>query len=328
MATLGNGMPTFADIAKEMDPNGMLSRAVDIISQDNTVIQDGTALMANNFTSHRSTGVKTKPAGSFRSVNEGVGIEKSTTTQADDPIGMLETFLQQDEALVNMSPNPRGYRAQQDLRAMSGFGDTMAHKTFYADPNTTMAEFKGFMPRYNALANGQVIGHGGTGADQSSIWAVTWDADACHYVYPRGSRVGMQMRDRGTERVTDSGGTNTFIAYVTHAKWDLGLVVEDYRKAARLCNIDQTAMATWAVADRAALVVNIIKLLAKIKNRKAGKTLLYMPTDVKTQLDIHAQEKGNVNLSVQTFAGEPTLTCHGAPIREADTLMVTEAQVS
>ena len=92
MATLGNGMPTYVDLMKEIDPNGMMAEAVDIISQEHSVIMDAGVEMANNMTSNQTTVVKTKQTGSIRAYNAGVPIEKSTTEQADDPIAMIESW--------------------------------------------------------------------------------------------------------------------------------------------------------------------------------------------------------------------------------------------
>ena len=334
MGTIGSGYPNFLDIATQMDPNGDLAEAIDLISEDNTVLEDMVATESNDYMSHRSTGLISAPTGNWRMFNDGVPDEKELYEQAVDPIGMLHTNLKIDVDLAAQAPSPARYRAQRTRVAMNGFGDTVSDAFFYANPGlpADIAKFRGLAPRYSATAStgagNQIILSSvgtGSGSDCTSVYAVTPGETKTHFIYPRQSEAGLRVKDMKEQLVTGANGD--FNAWVTQLKWHVGLVVEDYRDNARLANIDLGDPA-WSESVRKALTEEIILMLGRVRRRKMGKTVLYMNQTIIDQLSIHAQEKSNVNLMVQTFAGEPVLHCHGAPIRLQEAIKNTEPAIA
>lgn len=335
-ATIGQLALTLSDWAQRVDPDGTTADIVEVLADTNEIIMDMLWVESNQPTSHVSTIRTGLPAGTWRMFNYGVPQEKSRTVQVTDGMGMLETYASIDTALANLNGNTAEFRFSEDRAFIEGLNQSFADTVFYG-ASTEPNKFIGLAPRYNAtpqdsddsLSTFNIIDGGGEANANTSIYLVVWGANTVYGIFPKGQKAGLASRDLGEDRIQDENG-NWYQAYITHYKWDSGIVVKDWRYVVRIANIDVAALATFGSgADTSA---NLIRLLIQACNRipsfGMGKPVFYTNRTVHTWLEIMASEKVNVNLTMSDYGGEKIVTFRGIPIRRCDAILNTEADVA
>lgn len=332
MATIGNNDLTLSEHAKRMDPDGKIATIADILSQHNAVMDDAKWIEGNLPTGHRTTLLAGYPTATWRKLNYGVPNSKSVTVQITDNCGMLEVYSECDKALADLNGNTAEFRMSEDKPFLAAMSNTVASAIFYGDSQTDPEKIMGLAPRFNSLSaanGGQILDGGGTGSDNTSIWLVTWDESTAHMIYPKGSKVGLQHSDKGQVTLQDANGNN-YEGYRTHYKWDLGMVVRDWRYIYRLANIDVSDLTTFNAAtdNSAPLMRMMIEALDGLPVQTMGQKVFYCNKTVKTWLDIMAMEKTNVNLTIENFAGQPVTMFWGVPVKRCDAILNTEAQIT
>jgi hypothetical protein len=140
--------------------------------------------------------------------------------------------------------------------------------------------------------------------------------------------------------VTDAAG-NTFQAYRDHFKWEIGLVLRDWRYVVRISNIDITQLTGVNAAN---LINLIVRGLYKMPTAPVsattiqtsdtpevranmGRTVIYCNRVIRTYLDLQAMNKTNVLLRIEEFEGKPITTFRGVAVRTCDAILNNEAQV-
>lgn len=339
MAIIGNRAMTLADIAKRLDPNGSQAKIIEILSQTNEILDDALWLEANGPTFHRTTVRNGLPDAYWRSLNRGVPKSKSSTAQVDDVIGSLEVYAETDKDIVNLNGNTPQARLGEEAAFIEAMNQKMASSLFYGNNAADPASFTGLALRYNTLdrekaasAENVVSLGGGAPNAQTSVWLAVWGDNTCHCLYPKGSKAGLQIQDKGVETIQDADG-NQYEAYRSHYEWKAGLSVRDWRYAVRIANVNVADLAAIIAggagqAANQALVRAMITAYNKVPNIRAGNAAWYMNRTVKAMLDIMAAEKGNVNLTMERFEGECVTTFKGVPVRQCDAILDTEAVVA
>lgn len=331
MATLGATAYTYADWVTKVDPDGTQARIVELLSQENPIITDAAVVEGNLPTGHVSTIRTGLPAGTWRLLNYGVQPEKSSTMKVTDTCGMLETYALLDKALANLNGNSAEFRASESVAFLQGLNRTFASTLFYGNTGTNPEKFMGLAPRFNSLSaqNGkQIIDASGTGSDNTSIWFVNWSDRTTHLIFPKGGRSGLLHEDLGERTEVDSSG-NRYQALTDHYKWDVGLVVKDWRYVSRIANIDVSDLATAGASGYSgANIPNLlIKAMHKLYTMGSGNTVIYCNRTTGTALDLIASNKTNVWLDIRSYAGEMVTHFRGIPIRQCDAILDTEARV-
>jgi hypothetical protein len=332
MATVGATNPTLADIAKLTEPNGgIVTDITELLAQDNEILLDATFMEANNKTSHRHSQRTGIPEPTWRRYYEGVTPTKSTYVQVDEPIGMMENRSVVDEDLVKHSGNPNQVRLIEAIGILEGFNQAFAETMLYGDVSTSPAKFNGVLPRYASLsaASGEnIIDAGGTGSDNASILLVTWSPRHTFCIYPMGSQGGIVRQDLGVQQITTSDSPpRRYAAFEEIFKQQVGLVVRDWRGNVRIANIDKSNL----VAESGA--ADILKLMTSAVHKLPSGTMgarraFYVNRTVATMLDIQAQNKANVWMTVGMEEGQPKVSFRGIPIRTVDMLQADEARVT
>lgn len=327
--------PTLMDVARRSgDPS--VSAIVEILNKSNPATDDIPWLECNSGVTHITTIRTGIPTPTWRMLNSGVPNVKSTTKQIKAFCGMLEAYSEIDKNQVDLAKKngqqtgAADFLASENAAVIEGFGQEVARAIFYGDP-ANPKEIVGLVNYYNALPSGgnetNVIDGGGAGSDNTSIWLIQWGPQSIHGLYPQGSKAGLSETFLGEHTVKDADG-NQFQAYRTHYKWDVGLVVRDWRSAVRIANVDMSD----AVAANASAVDILEKLTRAVyklpKKSAASRSAIYMRKELITLLDLQCQKKSNLLLSYQDVYGKPVLTFRGIPIREQETLLATEARVS
>ena len=323
---------TLYDWAQREKPGGGIADIIEVLVNSNPIIADASVMEGNLPTGHRSVQRTTDPAGTWRLLNKGVPAEKSTTKQMDDTCGMLESYSRIDVDLASLNGNEAAFRASEDNAFIAGMNSTMATALFYGNVLTDPEKFHGFAPRYNSSSGGtssQMISGNGAGSDNTSMWLITWGPQTCTLMYPKGSQAGLTSEDLGRQLVTDSGPVY-WMAYVTRFQWKIGLVLRDYRYVIRIYNIDDSDLTADAAsgADLMDLMVEAYYARPTVDLGNMGRTFFYCNKRVAKFLHKQAQNKSNVNLTIDAPAGRPIVSFLDAPIHICDNITYEEATIS
>ena len=324
---------TLLDWAKREAPGGGVAEIIEVLAGTNPIIGDASVMEGNLPTGHRSVQRTTDPAGTWRLLNKGVAAEKSTTKQVDDACGMLESYSQVDIALAKLNGNEAAFRASEDNAFITGLNDTAATAIFYGNSKVNPEQMHGLAPRYGALTAGEydnyIINGGGSGSDNTSVWLITWGPKTCSLIFPKGSAAGLQSQDLGQVTAVDSNGLMHEV-YRTHFVWNLGLALMDFRYVVRICNIDNSELTADAAtgADLTDKMIDAYYARPTVDLGNMGKTFFYCNKTIAKFLHKQAQNKSNVNLSIDMPAGKPIVSFLDAPIHVCDALTIAEATVS
>ena len=339
MAVLGVTNPNLLDVAKRTDPDGSIAAVVEILTETNEILQDMTWMEGNLATGHRTTVRTGIPEPTFRRLYGGVQPQKSTTVQITDNTGMLEMYAEVDKALADLNGNTAAFRLSEEMAFIEGLNQKVANDLFFGDEGTTPEGFTGLAPRFNSLSAenaDNIIDAGGTGSDNRSIWLVVWGPNTCHGIYPKGSKAGMQITDKGQVTIEDVDGSNGRMeAYRTHYRWDVGLTVRDWRYIVRIANIDKSDLSTTytngAFTSGAHLPELMFQAMRLIPMMGLGRAAFYSSRDIATTIAQQAAAAGYATfLTGEKLGGDRGFTeeFHGVPLRRVDALAADEAQVT
>ncbi|AZV94485.1 hypothetical protein NJI34_37820 [Pseudomonas sp. S 311-6] len=332
MATLATQNPTLADVAKRLDPNGKIDKIVELLHQSNGILEDATFIEGNLPTGHRTTVRTGIPVPTWRKLYGGVQPSRSTTAQVTDNCGQLEAYAEVDKALADLNGNTAAFRLSEDRAHIEGMNQEMARTLIYGNEGTDPAKFTGLAARYNSLtadSGENIIDASGAGNDNTSIWLVTWGENTIHGIYPKGSKAGLNVEDKGQvtiENVDGNGGRME--GYRTHYKWDTGLTVRDWRYGARIANISVPDL-SGANAKEAtmALIEFMIQASERIPNFGMGRAAWYVNRTIREKLRLGILNKIASNLSWETVAGKRVMMFDDIPVRRTDAILTTEAKV-
>jgi len=341
MAIIGSSYPTLIDAYK----GSAEGTVIELLKQNNPILDDAIATQCNMDVVHRHPIRTGYPTAQWGRLYKGVKASKSTMQQVDDSTGFLEARSEIDVRLLKLAPDPAKARLVDSSPYLETMNQEMATGFFYHDTATTPEKFKGVSARYSAYNTGlvdpgkpnianQVVHGGGTGSDNTSIWFVTWADHATSLLYPKGTKAGVVVMDKGEEKVLDPNG-DPYYAKVTTFEWHIGAFVKDYRHGARIANID--------VSEMLAGTVDLWALLRKAYYRlytvygvgaEGGRTAIYMNRQVLETLDAQSSDRAllaaNANataLKPENVEGKVVPTYRSIPIRMTDALLNTEALV-
>ena len=329
MAALATNNPTLLDVSKRLDPNGKIDSIVELMAAQNPILEDMTFVEGNLPTGHKTTVRTGLPTPTWRKLYGGVQPGKSTTAQVTDSCGMLEAYAEIDKALADLNGNSAAFRLSEDAGHIEGMAQQHAQTMFYGNEGTQPEAFTGLAPRYNSLSaeNGDnIIDAGGTGSDNTSIWLCVWGPQTGFGIYPKGSKAGLQMEDKGQvtiENVDGAGGRME--GYRTHYRMDSGLTIRDWRYFVRIANIDVSDLNT--LANTKNLITWMIQASERIPQLGKGRACFYMPRTVREKLRLGILEKISTNLTWETVEGKRVMTFDDIPVRRSDALVLSESRV-
>jgi hypothetical protein len=333
MATLSNTNLTLLDRIKRVDPDGNEANIIEALTESNDILKDAVAMEGNLPTGHRTTVRSGLPSLTYRMINQGVAKSSSKTIQVDETCALLEGRSTVDCELVRLYGNGAAFRAGEDRAFVQAMGNQVAGDLFYSSTLTSPEQFHGWNARYASLTgddnSSNVIDSGenagpAVGGEQASIWFITWGENTASLIYPKGTMGGLTSEDLGKEYVTDSGGSNEYLAYRTHHTWRVGLCVKDWRYHVRICNIDTTDFS----ATSEALIDSMVQAYNRIYDYSSGRTVIYANRATVTMLDRQVMTKDNVWFSPVEWHGRQITGFRGIPIVRIDSLLSTEAVVS
>jgi hypothetical protein len=337
MSIIDNGCVTLADLASRLKGDGMTvdQQIVEALYKKNDILDDAMFKEGNLLTGNKTTVRTGLPALTWRKLYQGVQDTKSTTEQIVDTCGMLEGYSEVDKALADLGGNAKAVRATEDIAFVESFNQEIAKALFYGDQTVDKEKITGLTPRFNSLSTSvknsvNIIDAGGTGSDNQSIWLVGWGEDGAFCFFPKGSKSGFTMEDKGQVTCFDGSGRK-FEGYRTHFKWDIGFTVRDWRQVVRIANIDTSNLKT--AGDASDTSANIIKYMSwalnKIIKPNSVKLAFYMTRTCKAMLLTKIMSKSNTFLTIGDYEGRQNiLQFMGIPVRICDSLLETESQVT
>ena len=338
MATIGNNVLTLTDWAKRNDPKGKTPMIVEILSQTNMALEDMPFKEGNLPTGEQVTIRTGLPTSFYRQINQGVPKSKSTTAQITENAAMLTARSEVDVKMAKLNGNVNTFRLSESKAFIESMAQTQATTLIYGT-SANPEEYVGFAARYNALsgsANSEnVLGAGGTGSDNTSIFLIGWGSDTIYGVYPKGSRAGIDHQDLGEIDGFDANN-DRFRVYADDYSWDNGLVVKDWRYAVRIPNIDISDLVAQTGTQLPSATTAIIKLMARaqdrIPNMASVKDVFYVNRTVASHLRLAALDKSSAAVTIEPAINQFGDNIHqlmflGTPVKIMDTIVNTEAEV-
>lgn len=328
MTVIGNTLFTLADWAKRVDPTGKIADIVELLSQDNAMLDDALWRQGNLPTGHRASIRTGLPAVTWRRLNQGTVPSKSTTAQVDFQCGILEAWSEIDEDEAVLNGEERALRLSEAMAQTEAMSQEVQQTMIYgtaANPE----EFVGFSSYYDNKTDNSgenIIDAGGTGSDNMSMWLVGWGERSAYGLFPRGSQAGLYRKDYGLV-VSETAGGGRMAVYREHFKWKAGLAVEDWRKTVRIANIDRSALEADPTGATVKLLEYMIMATHKQYKPATVRPVFYTNRATAAMLDIQAQNKTNVYLTVGMEAGKRIVSFRGIPIKVVDALSDNEARV-
>jgi hypothetical protein len=340
MATIGSYYPTLID-ANKASAEGQV---IELLAQQNPILDDAMAVECNMDSVHRHMVRTGLPGVSWGRLYQGIPQGKATMQQVDDTTGFIHARSEIDVRLLKLAPDKAKARLVDTMPFLEALNQEMASGLFYHDTATTPEKFKGLSARYSAfnsnlpnvaqpnIAN-QVIDGGGVGSDNTSIWFVTWGDHATHLLYPKGTKAGVEIDDKGEQRVLDANGQPYFAKEVIYT-WHLGAAVKDWRYNARAANIDVSDMLAGNVDLWALMRKAYYRLQSRRLNAQSSRIAIYMNKDVLEVLDAQSTDRAltsarqnTTHLTSQMVEGQEVKFYRGIPIKETDAILNTEAAV-
>jgi hypothetical protein len=323
------GFPTLLDIAKMTDPQGRIAKIAEVLTIDSPLIGDMPWVEANGPDGHLLTIRNALPGLAWRKFNQGVVPSKGSTGQFTETCGMLDGISKVDKRLAERNGNAAEFRSKQDMAFVASYKRTLETAFFYSSTKTNPEQIMGLAPRLDALTGipyaSQVIKHTAVPDgvnDQSSIWLVGWAPDKVYGIYPKGSKVGLDMQDMGEELESDGAG-GQFRAYRSYFSWNVGLAVEDARYLVRIANIDNTQL----VGTGNTLIDKMTDALEQIQSLEGCKPVFYMNRKIRAFLRKQINATTASQLTFETVAGKQVLHFGEVPIHRTDALLNTEATI-
>lgn len=330
MPALAANNPTLLDVARRTDPDGKIASIVELLNQSNDVLTDMSWVEGNLETGNKTTVRTGLPTPTWRKLYGGVQPAKSTTAQVQDACGMLEAYAEIDKALADLNGNTAAFRLSEDAAHLEGMSQKMASTLFYGNEGTEPEAFTGLAPRYNSLSAqnaDNIVNAAGSQSDNTSIWLCVWGPQTGFGIYPKGSKGGVQMTDKGQvtiENVDGNGGRME--GYRTHYRWDAGLTIRDWRYFVRVCNIDVSDLNT--IANTKNLINWMVQAAERIPSFGKGRAVFYVNRNIREKLRLGILERISSNLSWETVEGKRVMTFDDIPVRRTDALLNTESVVS
>ena len=188
MATLGNTYINLADAFKSTIDGKQAAALIDVLVQQNAILDDAIAIECNMGTFHRHMIRTGLPSVAWGALYKGTPQSKSIRQQVDDTTGFLEGLSSVDKRLLKITPNAGALRMQEASGFLEAMNQEVSTGIFYHSTAASPEKFKGLNARYGVL-NGsgpgnQIIDAGGVGADNTSIWFVTWGEQFTTLLYP------------------------------------------------------------------------------------------------------------------------------------------------
>ncbi len=327
--------PTLLDLAKQTDPDGNIARIAELLNQKNDLLSYLPFMEGNLSTGHQASVRTGLPTASYRQINAGSQMSKSTVAQLVEQCAIMDEFSEVDVKLARMAKNIGLFRINESKAKIEAMQQKFARTFWYGNSGVVKEEFDGLSPRYSdsTAANGSHIVKGGgtTNGQNASIWVLGLEADSTIFgIYPKGSTQGLQHEDKDIVTVENANGVAgaRLDVYRDKFSWDHGIVVKDWRYGVRVPNIDIPALI--ANATPADIQLLVFKALERIQDTNTGRLVICCNRTVRQMWGIQnrAAVGAGGGLTWETVDGKRVRMFEGIPVIISDQLLETEDVVS
>lgn len=339
MAALGSTLVTLADVAKSKDKK--IGKVAEVLINRNSMLMDLGYMEMNEGTIHKEDIRSALPEVYYRKANQPIPASKSTIEERSFTATHFESKSQIDRAVAQRGGMDRvAYnRWNQAQGHLQAHANELASLMIYGSPVDSNLKTAGLFDIYSTVSSSeevskQIIDAGGTGSDNCSIVKVHHGERSVFGVYPKGTSSGLTRIDHSKggklvkiPGIDQNGNPGDFWGYEEEFMTDHGLVVKDYRQAARICNIDYLNLISGTgAADLIDLMISANYTIDDLEN---GKGVWYVNRTIEAHLHKQALTKVGAGggLSFQNFEGKQVLTFLGDPVRRMDALLTSEARV-
>lgn len=332
-ATRGDKNLTMADYVTRFEgADSSVSDVLNIMQQSNAMLEDMTFKEANMSTGNRTLQVTEIPEPSHRRINEGIKITKANRRPVVDTLTMLEARSSIDVKLVDGVPHGAELRKEEEDLHVEGFQNKVQTLFLYGDSQQNPDEFDGILTRYATFGGDkgtyghQVINaHGTTANKQTSAILVGWEEKRITGLYPKGSKMGVAIEDRGVQRIVDADG-RVFDAYETVIDWAVGLAVKDPNYISVIRNIDVSKLMTMKTADKKELIFKMLDALNKIPKGGNPRLVWYVSPTMYDFITRCVNDIEIVNIQMPEFKDGKynPLAIGGVPVKKVEAISEQE----
>lgn len=328
MANYTQNQYNLVDVTKSLAPDQKtLLKTVDLIAKSNECIDDFQWEEGNGITTHVIGQIVAKPDIAESMDNRGYGKGKDEIKNVTETSCEIGSDNEIDvRTLDREGANRMAFRSRKDDSHAVAHAEKLVSNIFSGNSKTNPLQFDGLYNRASwagaISANGlfQVDAGGATTTNGLyDIWAMQHGDDGFKMWYPRGSKAGINIQDKGEVRVYDSEG-KPYYAEVTHFDWKFGMAIYDPRNIVRVSNVK--------ISDSALLLEEaLIKAINRLR-RRGKMACIYMPRAAFDLIDIRAMKALN-GIKVEDVFGKQVTTFRGVPLRmveELDTKFYTTAR--
>lgn len=310
-----NKWMTLLDI-KNLTTNGLFHNTVDVISKPSVLLGQMPMIPANKGFEYHGSRMTALATAGFIGIDQGSTSTKGTWIPVVEPVKLCNSMSDVPKRVADSAKQPQEFRAIKDAANSLGLRSTVTQKLLYGSNGSDADEFDGMATRmatlatHNATTGPYIVNNEGSN-NVTSIYAVKWSPNYVFGIYPENhGTMGLEIADKGSVFVADSGGTEQLEVYRTMFDQYVGLAVESYRGLGRLCNIETSSTGTTVNDD---LLLELISYFDDLD----GLTL-YANRTVFFQLAKLAKDKSNVTYTPDMAFGVPIVRIMGVPIFKCD----------
>ena len=214
---------------------GKAGQIIELMNKTNDIMDDVLWMESNQSDGHLTRIRTGLPEVYWRRLYQGTPPSKSQWSQVKEGCGILEAIMELDvEELRLYGSRDKSFRMSEGVAFAEAMRQKVAATLFYGDSNLNPDEFNGLSMRYPARDANNVLDAGGRDeAGCTSLWLISWGAQAVHGIYPKGSSGGLSHEDLRTYMAQDPDGRKYQVVGDKY-NWRCGLAVRDWRGVVRV----------------------------------------------------------------------------------------------
>lgn len=303
---------------------------IELMNQTNDIVDDIPWMEANQSDGHLTRIRTGLPEVYWRRLYQGTPPAKSQWSQVKESCGILEAVMELDIEEVRLyGDRDRAFRMSEGVAFAEAMRRKVASTLFYGDSNLNPDEFNGLSMRYPARDAKNVLDAGGREESGcTSLWLISWGAQAVHGIYPKSSTGGLSHEDLNNYMTQDPDGRKYQVIGDKY-NWRCGLSVRDWRAVVRVADLPVKDLGKRKGQSG---FIDLQKLTIEAKNlmpqHLRQKAVWYTGADVLTALELQNSDSGNVQLHYgEFFDAKAVPVLHGRPIRQCDALRSDESPI-
>ena len=190
---------------------GKAGQIIELMNKTNDIMDDVLWMESNQSDGHLTRIRTGLPEVYWRRLYQGTPPSKSQWSQVKEGCGILEAIMELDvEELRLYGSRDKSFRMSEGVAFAEAMRQKVAATLFYGDSNLNPDEFNGLAMRYPARDANNVLDAGGRDeAACTSLWLISWGAQACTASTPKAAAAVSPMRISGPTWLRTRTAANT-----------------------------------------------------------------------------------------------------------------------